>query len=45
VTQAMLGDAQRAKKHLALAMNTSTTRDDHDLYAGKLARLQERLAR
>ena len=45
VTQARLGDAQRAKKHLALAMDASTTRDDHDLYAGKLARLQQSLAR
>lgn len=39
VTQARLGDSQRARKHLAMAMDTSTTRGDHELYAGKLARL------
>ena len=35
-----LGDAQQAGKHLALAMETSTTRSDHDLYAGKLDKLR-----
>ena len=45
VTQARLGDTKRAHKHLTLAMDTSTTRNDHDLYAGKLARFQERVAR
>ena len=44
ITQARLGDAKRARKHLTLAMDTSTTRSDHDLYAGKLARFQQRLA-
>jgi Tfp pilus assembly protein PilF len=45
VTQARLGDAQRAKKHLALAMDASTTRGDHDLYAGKLARFEQQRQR
>lgn len=44
VTQAQLGNSQVAKKHLALAMDTSTTRGDHDLYAAKLARFQDRRA-
>ena len=44
VTQARLGHPRQARKHLEMAMDTSTTRGDHDLYAGKLARLQERMA-
>lgn len=44
VTQAKLGHAKQARRQLELAMDTSTTRGDHDLYAGKLARLQERMA-
>jgi len=44
VTAARLGEAAEARKHLALAMDTSTTRDDYDLYAGKLMRLQVSLA-
>ncbi|HEX6704545.1 MAG TPA: tetratricopeptide repeat protein [Albitalea sp.] len=32
-----LGDFEQARKHLALAMDSSTTRRDHDLYAAKLA--------
>jgi tetratricopeptide (TPR) repeat protein len=35
-----LGDVQRAEKQLALAMDTSTTRGQHDLYAAKLEWLQ-----
>lgn len=37
-----LGDFQEAHKHLALAMENSTTRREHDLYAAKLAWLQTR---
>lgn len=37
---AQLGDAESAKRHLALAMENSTTRKDHDLYAAKLDRLR-----
>ena len=37
---AKLGDAARARKHLALAMESSTTRSDHDLYAAKLDRIR-----
>jgi tetratricopeptide (TPR) repeat protein len=35
-----LGDAEGARKHMAIAIENSTTRKDHDLYAAKLARLQ-----
>ena len=34
-----LGDYGPARKHLALAMENSTTRHDHDLYAAKLDRI------
>lgn len=37
---AKLGEGAEARRHLALAMENSTTRKDHDLYAGKLARLR-----
>jgi len=37
-----LGDVVQAKKHLQLAMDNSTTRGQHDLYAAKLAWLQSR---
>jgi Flp pilus assembly protein TadD len=37
---ASLGENGPAKQHLALAMENSTTRKDHDLYANKLAMLQ-----
>jgi len=40
VTYARLGDTRRAREHLTLAMESSTTRDDHDLYAGKLDRIR-----
>ena len=36
VAYAKLGDAKLASKHLALAMESSTTRGEHDLYAAKL---------
>ncbi len=35
-----LNDADRATLHLTRAMDISTTRKDHDLYAGKLDRLK-----
>ncbi|MEO5763923.1 MAG: tetratricopeptide repeat protein [Casimicrobiaceae bacterium] len=35
-----LGDAERARRHMAIAIENSTTRKDHDLYAAKLSRLQ-----
>ena len=35
-----LGDKERATVHLKRAMEVSTTRKDHDLYAGKLDRLK-----
>ena len=34
-----LGDYDKARKQLTLAMENSTTRSDHDLYAAKLDRL------
>ena len=34
---ANLGETELAKAQLALAIANSTTRKDHDLYAGKLA--------
>ncbi|MEO5882282.1 MAG: hypothetical protein ABIQ06_07685 [Caldimonas sp.] len=37
-----LGDVAQASKHLKLAMDNSTTRGQHDLYAAKLAWLQSR---
>jgi tetratricopeptide (TPR) repeat protein len=35
-----LGDVEAARKHLALAMESSATRDERDLYAAKLAWLR-----
>ena len=35
-----MGDLKTADKHMRLAMSNSTTRGDHDLYAGKLDRLR-----
>jgi tetratricopeptide (TPR) repeat protein len=35
-----LGDAKEARKHLAIALDNSTTRFDRDLYAAKLAHLK-----
>ncbi len=37
---ASLGEREAAGHHLALAMENSTTRKDHDLYAAKLARIR-----
>ncbi len=37
-----LGEIDDARKHLAIAIETSTTRSDHDIYAAKLARLNAR---
>ena len=39
ITNARLGDTRQARRQLELAMDTSTTRGDHDLYAAKLAHL------
>lgn len=36
---ANLGETERARHHLVLAMENSTTRKDHDLYAAKLGRI------
>jgi len=40
VTYAELNDVERATIHLRRAKDVSTTRKDHDLYAGKLERLK-----
>ena len=40
VSYIQLNDAERATIHLKRAMEVSTTRKDHDLYAGKLDRLK-----
>lgn len=40
VTYAELHETRKAAAQLALALKTSTTRRDHDLYAGKLDRLK-----
>jgi Tfp pilus assembly protein PilF len=37
---AKLGDEDGARKHLAAALENSTTRTDHDLYAAKLHRIK-----
>jgi Flp pilus assembly protein TadD len=34
-----LGETNEARRHLAIAIDTSTTRNDRDLYAAKLARI------
>lgn len=41
---ARMGDPQEAARHLSLAMQSSTSRSEHDLYAAKLDRLQSSLA-
>jgi hypothetical protein len=40
VAKFRLGDIEGARKQLAIAMQNSTTRTDHDLYAAKLERLR-----
>jgi predicted Zn-dependent protease len=40
VAHARLGETKQAREHLALAMENSTTRGDHDLYAAKLERIR-----
>jgi Flp pilus assembly protein TadD len=40
VAYAGLGDTEQARRELARALDYSTTRKDHDLYAAKLARLR-----
>jgi Tfp pilus assembly protein PilF len=37
---ANLGDTERAKRHLSLAMESSTSRTDHEIYAAKLDRIR-----
>jgi tetratricopeptide (TPR) repeat protein len=37
-----LGDVKQAREHLAIAVENSATRKDHDLYAAKLDRLTAR---
>ncbi|MBK7591773.1 MAG: tetratricopeptide repeat protein [Betaproteobacteria bacterium] len=39
------GDVEAARRHLTLAMQNSTTRRDHDLYAAKLDRIDGRRQR
>jgi len=39
VACAYLGQTEEARKHLTIAMQNSTTRSEHDIYAAKLARL------
>ena len=36
-----LGQGEEAHSHLAVALENSTTRRDHELYAAKLARLKQ----
>ncbi len=40
VAYAGLGELEQARKHLTIAMENSTTRGDHDLYAAKLERIK-----
>jgi len=35
-----LGETEMARKHMALALENSPTRGDHDIYAAKLARIK-----
>jgi tetratricopeptide (TPR) repeat protein len=35
-----LGETEAARKHMSLAIDNSTTRKDHELYAAKLARIR-----
>ncbi|HJV94756.1 MAG TPA: tetratricopeptide repeat protein [Albitalea sp.] len=36
IAESRLGDVKEARRHLAIAIENSTTRSDHDLYAAKL---------
>jgi tetratricopeptide (TPR) repeat protein len=40
VAHIRLGEFEQARKHLNIAMETSTTRDGHDMYAAKLDRIR-----
>lgn len=40
VSYAQLGNVAQARKHLSLAMESSTTRSDQELYAAKLDRMR-----
>jgi tetratricopeptide (TPR) repeat protein len=42
---ARLGDVEQARQHLNLAMENSTTRREHDLYAAKLDRIRSASSR
>jgi hypothetical protein len=42
VAHASLGQTEQARRHLALALENSTTRRDQELYAAKLDRLATR---
>ena len=35
-----LGEMEPARKHMTIAIENSTTRKDHDLYAAKLGHIQ-----
>lgn len=41
LAHASLGETEQARKHLAIAIENSTTRKDHDLYAAKLERIKK----
>jgi len=41
LADAGLGDMDGARRHMAIAVENSTTRKDHDLYAAKLERIRE----
>ena len=41
VVELRLGDVREARYHMSLALENSTTRDHHDIYAAKLAHLQK----
>jgi Tfp pilus assembly protein PilF len=45
IAYARLGDTKHAREHLTLAMESSTTRGDHDLYAAKLDLIRSSLVR
>jgi len=45
LTDLRLGDVEGARRQIAIAVENSANAADHDLYAGKLARLQSALAR
>jgi len=40
VAQGRLGEGEEARKHLAIAMKNSTSREDREIYAAKLGRIE-----